>query len=93
MQRGPGERFAPAVSYPAGSYPNSVGVGDFNGDGFLDLVTANLGSNSVSVLLGGGNGTFAPTVSYPAGVRSAWSNGNDRHELAPRTLFRGSESE
>ena len=38
--------------------PNSVTTGDFNGDGKTDLATANYGSNTVSVLLGTGTGTF-----------------------------------
>ena len=33
-------------------------MGDFNGDGKIDLAVANEGSNTVSVLLGNGNGTF-----------------------------------
>jgi FG-GAP-like repeat/Abnormal spindle-like microcephaly-assoc'd, ASPM-SPD-2-Hydin len=33
-------------------------AGDFNNDGVLDLVTANRGSNTVTVFLGNGNGTF-----------------------------------
>ena len=33
-------------------------MGDFNGDGKLDLAVANYGSNTVSVLLGNGDGTF-----------------------------------
>ena len=36
-----------------------MSVGDFNGDGASDLVTANSDDNSVSVLLGQGDGTFA----------------------------------
>src|SRR5215831_9144874 len=50
--------FAPAVSYATGFYPNSVAVGDLNGDGKLDLVTANSYERTVSVLLGNGDGTF-----------------------------------
>src|SRR5207245_1236047 len=46
--------FAPAVAYPAGLYPQDVAVADFNGDGKLDLVAANLQSHSISVLLGKG---------------------------------------
>jgi hypothetical protein len=50
-----------------GTQPYAVAEGDFNGDGHLDLVTANDGSNTVSVLLGRGDGTFAPQVTYPVG--------------------------
>jgi len=35
-----------------------VAVGDFNSDGVQDLAVANLGSDTVSVLLGNGDGTF-----------------------------------
>ena len=41
-----------------GASPHSVTVGDFNGDGHLDLATANVGADSVSILLGQGDGTF-----------------------------------
>src|SRR2546426_8034281 len=55
----PAARSAPLTS-ATGAGPLSVAVGDFNGDGKLDLATANAGD--VSVLLGNGNGTFqAPT--------------------------------
>ena len=37
------------------------------GNGILDLITSNLSSNSVSVLLGSGNGTFQPAQNYAAG--------------------------
>ena len=43
----------PAVSSPVG-----VAVGDFNGDGNLDFVTANAGWASVNVVLGNGDGSF-----------------------------------
>jgi hypothetical protein len=48
-----------------GYSPRSVAVGDFNGDGKQDLVTANASSlaNNVSIMLGDGAGNFsAPTV-------------------------------
>ena len=44
-----------------------MAVGDFNGDGKLDLAVANYGSNTVSVLLGNGNGAFAAATTYSTG--------------------------
>jgi hypothetical protein len=46
-----------------------VSVGDFNNDGKVSLVVANAGSNTISVLLGNGDGTFQGAVSYPVGTR------------------------
>ena len=49
---------APFVSFAVGEIPYSVAIGDLNGDGRPDLATPNYSSNTVSVLLGNGNGTF-----------------------------------
>ena len=46
---------------------SGVAVGDFNGDNKPDLAVANETSNTVSVLLGNGNGTFAAKVDYATG--------------------------
>jgi hypothetical protein len=51
-----------------GIFPSAVAVGDFNGDGFPDVVTADSGSNSVSILLGSGNGGFTPAANSPVAV-------------------------
>src|ERR1700723_2032930 len=60
--------FAPHVDYPAGGAPVSVKVGDFNGDGKLDIVVLYGSSNaSVGILLGNGDGTFKPVMSTTAG--------------------------
>jgi hypothetical protein len=42
----------PAVNYPVGKNPQAMASADFNGDCHLDLVTADAGSNTVSVPLG-----------------------------------------
>jgi hypothetical protein len=53
---------------PVDNDPVSVTAGDVNADGKLDLVTANNSSNTVSVLLGNGNGTFATQKKFPVGA-------------------------
>ncbi|TMH06188.1 MAG: VCBS repeat-containing protein, partial [Betaproteobacteria bacterium] len=60
--------FATAVSYPTEADPHWVSIGDFNGDGHLDLITANSSSNTVSLLLGRGDGTFQPPTNFATGV-------------------------
>ena len=50
--------FASAVNYTTGSFPQSVAVGDFNGDGKQDLAVADVGSDVVAILLGDGAGNF-----------------------------------
>src|SRR5690242_20188341 len=63
--------FAPAVPYPTGNHPFAVAVGDFNGDGIPDLAVANQSANSMSILLGNGDGTFQAPIDYPAGLTPA----------------------
>jgi len=63
-----GAGFAAAANYGAGTHPESVAVGDFNGDGIADLAVANNGTNNVSVLLGRADGTFQAAVNYGAGT-------------------------
>src|SRR5262249_35903141 len=45
----------------------AVATGDFNGDGNPDFVAANYSTNSVSVFLGNGDGTFQTPVVYNVG--------------------------
>ena len=40
-----------------------LAVGDFNNDGNLDIVVANLSPSTVDVYLGNGNGTFKTPIS------------------------------
>ena len=72
--------FQTAVSYGSGgAQAYSVAVGDVNGDGKPDLVLTNQCNDSscdhgtVGVLLGNGDGTFQPAVSYGSGGLSAQS--------------------
>ena len=52
----------------SGSDPDAIVAGDFTGDGRLDLAVANDGvRHDVSVLLGNGDGTFQPQVTYAVG--------------------------
>src|SRR5215831_4404637 len=59
--------FAATKSYAVGTSPAAIVVGDFNGDGKVDIAVANTGSSDVSILLGNGDGTFQPAVNFSAG--------------------------
>ncbi len=62
-------RFGEGHCIGVGIFPHSIVAADFDGDGFLDLATANSGSNSVSVLLGRGDGmTFDEDSSLDVGA-------------------------
>src|SRR5260370_1254765 len=64
--------FQAASNFAAGISPYAVAVADFNGDGRLDLATANANSDNVSVFLGNGDGSFQAPRNFPAGD-FAWS--------------------
>ncbi len=62
--------FKPAKTYVAGGSTGKAGavvVADLTGDGISDIVVANSGSNSVSILRGNGDGTFEPANAYAVG--------------------------
>ncbi len=89
--------FQSPVTYSAGSagyMTNYVAVGDFNGDGKTDLAVSVEaiqfpGNASVAVLLGNGDGTFAPAVSYLVisvnSVSSGDLNGDNNTDLVVTT--------
>jgi hypothetical protein len=73
--------------FATGAGPTTVAVADVNGDGKPDLVTTNQGDNTVSVVLGNGDGTFSaprtfPVGSTPGGLAVADVNGDGKPDLA-----------
>lgn len=54
-------------SYPVGSGPAQLITADFNGDHIPDLATVNSSSNTVSILINKGDGTFRPHVEFATG--------------------------
>ena len=70
-----------------GTFPFSIAMGDFNGDGKLDLAVANVSSNTVSILLGDGRGNFTlasspATGDEPYSVAVGDFNGDGKLDLA-----------
>ena len=65
-------RLLPTVSYSRrdSSHPQSVAVGDFNSDGHMDVVVANLGFDNVDIFIGYGNNSFANQTTYSMGIGS-----------------------
>ena len=59
--------FGAATNFATDGFPRSIAIADMNGDGCLDVVTANGGYGTASVLLGNGAGAFAGHSEYGAG--------------------------
>ena len=83
--------FAPHMEFSTGANCRAVAIGDMNGDGKPDLVTANYsndyGISNVSVLLGRGNGTFGRntdfvTGSLPQSIAIGDLNGDGNPDIA-----------
>ncbi|TVS21217.1 MAG: VCBS repeat-containing protein, partial [Planctomycetaceae bacterium] len=55
------------ADHPVGANPRAVVVADVNGDGILDLISANYQDDTVSVLLGNGDGTFEGHETFNVG--------------------------
>jgi hypothetical protein len=91
---GAGTLFSIPSGNPSAAPDTSLAIGDFNGDGKLDLVAASTYDNVVDVLIGKGDGTFQPAVAYstldpnnasesnPFGVTVADFNGDGKPDLA-----------
>jgi len=74
-------------SMGVGTTPNGIVTADFNGDAIQDLAIANSGSNTVSILLGNGDGTFTAgtplnTGNQPGALALGDFNGDGIVDLA-----------
>ncbi len=90
----PDGSFQAPLTYSTGLGSVGVAVGDFNGDGNLDVAIANSGTSTVAVLLGNGQGGFGPEADYttgvgPVGVVVADFNGDGLADLAVTNYIGG----
>ncbi len=100
INRGDGT-FDPPRRYPVAGSPSGIAAGDLDGDGYIDLATANRGAGSVSMLrnLGqtGGDELFAPAVSAsvdfaPASIAVGDMDRDGRAEMATANVGDNSAS-
>jgi hypothetical protein len=81
--------------YQVGASPGSMAAGDFNGDGRTDLAIADSHSNTISVLLSDGDGTFRPAVSRAVGsspqILAGDFNGDGHLDLVVATSTSGTQ--
>jgi len=57
----------PSTNYTVGNSPTGVAIGNFTSNGIPDLAVVNKADNTVSILLGNGDGTFGAATTYPTG--------------------------
>jgi hypothetical protein len=62
-----------SVIMKTGNHPHThgLGIGDMNGDGYTDIVTANSSDNDIAVLLNNGSGHFITAPGSPFSVSPA----------------------
>jgi VCBS repeat protein/FG-GAP repeat protein len=79
--------FGASVNLPVGNAPQSLAVGDFNGDSTPDLAVVNEFSDNVSLLLGGPGGSFTMSANllagnHPTSIAAEDFNGDSDLDLA-----------
>jgi hypothetical protein len=85
--------FQTRIDTATGYYSNWLGSGDFNADGKIDFVTPNYVAQSISILLGRGDGTFNrtdqandPATMSPSFVITGDANGDGRIDILTTNL-------
>jgi hypothetical protein len=78
--------FTPMVTYTVNRDPIGMATGDFNGDNRTDILVTNFHNNTISVLLGYGNGSFAARTTFltgylPIGAAVSDFNGDNRLDV------------
>jgi hypothetical protein len=61
--------FVSNATYEVGIDPQCFVAADVNGDGKVDLITANFGSDTLSVLTNNGSGGFGSNATYQVGIQ------------------------
>jgi hypothetical protein len=90
--RGDGS-FRARRDYETGSGPDSVAIGDLNGDRKPDVATANYDTDTISVLVNRGDGSFRARQDHRTGSNNPNSvaigdlNGDGKPELAIASYF------
>ena len=90
--------FQPPVAHTTGAEPVSLAVADLNGDGIPDVIVSdtNYDRPALSILLGNGDGTFQPQLTYTLANSSTLAvgdfNGDGLPDLAVAALAPGSVS-
>ena len=74
--------FQPGTSFPAGEVPVELAIGDFNGDGIMDLAVSDGpdGPASMSILPGRGDGTFGAPNTFSTGSSGPVVVGDFNHD-------------
>ncbi|MGZ3863317.1 MAG: FG-GAP-like repeat-containing protein, partial [Bacteroidia bacterium] len=76
------------ISTGPGTQPQMIALADFDGDGKLDVATANAGTNSISILIGNGTGSFGSVANYTisgangtTGIAAGDFNGDSKSDV------------